>query len=128
MEHTARWWHMEEWRAFLAIGSSFFIIVWSTSMTFVLLPNIAAEFDVTLGAVGWVVIIEALIISALLLPFGGIADAVGRNSFLVAGLGVFEIGSVATGLAPSFALLIAARATMSIGNATVQAVGTGAAG
>lgn len=126
MERAARWWHMEKWRAFLAIGSSFFVIVWSTSMTFVLLPDIAAEFDVTLGAVGWVVIIEALIISALLLPFGGIADAIGRKSFLVAGLGVFAIGSVATGLAPSFTLLIAARASMSIGNAMVQAVGTGA--
>ncbi|MFT5531224.1 MAG: MFS family permease [Candidatus Poriferisodalaceae bacterium] len=120
------WWRTQKWRAFFALGLSFFVIVWSTTMTYVLLPDIAEHFDVTLGAVGWVVIIEALIISALLLPFGGLADAFGRKRFLIAGMSVFAAGSIATGLAPSFVLLIVARAAMSVGNAMIQAVGTAA--
>jgi len=119
------WWATEKWRAFGAIGTSFVVIVLSTTMSFVLLPAIAEDFDVTLGAVGWVVIVESLIIAAMLLPMGGVADGLGRRRVLVAGLAVFGAGSVLTGAAPAFGLLIAARIVMSIGNAMVQSVGTG---
>lgn len=95
------------------------------AMVFVLLSSIAETFDVTLRAVGWVVIVEALIISALLLPMGGVADAFGRRRVLILGLSVFGVGAVATGLAPTFALLIVARVVMAVGNALVQSVATG---
>lgn len=94
-------------------------------MTFIVLSAIADDFDVTLGAVGWVVIVESLIISALLLPMGAVADAVGRRRVLLLGMIVFAIGTILTGLAPSFALLIAARIVAAIGNTLVQSIGTG---
>ena len=120
-----RWWHLPKWRAFLAISLSFVTIVASTSMVFVLLPSIASDFGVTLGAVGWVVIIEALVISALLLPVGGLADGIGRRRIYVWGLVIFGAGAVLTGFAPGFIALIGARIFMSVGNAMVQSVGTG---
>ena len=114
-----------KWWAFLAIGLSFVTIVMATSMVFVMLSDIAEDFEVTLGAVGWVVIVESLVISALLLPMGGLADRVGRRRVYVWGLVVFGIGSVLTGIAPTFGALIAARVVMAVGNALVQSVVTG---
>lgn len=119
------WWRAEKWRAFAAVGISYVTIVLSMTMSFILLPAIAETFGVSLRAVGWVVITEALVVAALLLPLGGLADVIGRRRVLSAGLVVFGVGSVLAGLVPSFALLIVARVVMSLGNAMVQSVGTG---
>lgn len=116
---------MPKWRAFAAIALSFVTLVFAMSMSFLVLPSIADEFDVTLRAVGWVVIIDALIVSALLLPMGALGDALGRKRVLLAGMIVFAIGSVLVGVAPTFGLLLAARAVTAIGNALVQSIATG---
>lgn len=116
---------MTPWRAFAPLALSFVTIVFASTMVFVLLAAIADDFGVTLRAVGWVVIIESLIISALLLPMGRVADAIGRRRIYLWGLSVFGLGSILTGLAPTFALLIGARMVMALGNALVQSVGTG---
>lgn len=121
----SRWWTEAKWQAYLAIALSFVTVVMSTAMVFLLLSTIADDFGVTLRAVGWVVIIESLVISALLLPLGGLADGIGRRRMYLWGLFIFGVGAVCTGLAPTFAILIFARIFMSLGNAMVQAVGTG---
>ncbi|MCP3935670.1 MAG: MFS transporter [Actinomycetia bacterium] len=113
-----------KWRVFAAIGLSFFTSVTAMSMVFVALPDIASTFDVTLRAVGWVVIVESLVIAATLLPFGRMADVVGRRRIHLVGLAIFGVGAGATALAPSFAILIAARILMAIGNSLGQSVGT----
>jgi len=107
------------------LGLSYVVIVLSTALAFLLLSPIAEHFDVSLAAVGWVVIIEGLVIAALLLPLGGLADSFGRRRMLIAGLAMFALGALCSGLAPTFALLIVARLIMSLGNTMVQAVGTG---
>ncbi len=125
VDEQVRWWRLPKWQAFLAIAVSFATIVMSTSMVFVMLPAIADEFEVTLGAVGWVVIIESLVVSSLLLPLGGLADSIGRRRMYLTGLSIFAVGSVLTGLSPTFVALIAARIIMSLGNALFQSVATG---
>lgn len=114
-----------KWRALSAVALTYFITVFSFSMTFIVLPAIADDFEVTLGAVGWVVIVESLIVTALLLPVGSLADAVGRRRVLVTGMAVFTVGTLLTGLMPSFGLLIVARIVMALGNTLVQAIATG---
>lgn len=115
----------DKWRVFIPIGLSFVTLVLSSSMVFVLLNAIAEDYGVTLRAVGWVVIVESLLVGALLLPLGGVADTIGRRRVYLVGLSVFGVGSLLTGLAPSFAALIAARLVMALGAALVQAVSTG---
>ncbi len=116
--------HREKWRAFTAIGISFVTAVFSTSMVFVALPAIADDFDVTLGEVGWVVIVEALTVASVMLPAGRVADLVGRRRMHLWGLAVFGTGALAVSLAPTFGLLIAARVVMAVGNSMGQSVGT----
>ena len=99
-------------------------IVLASTMVFVMLDAIAADFGVSLRSVGWVVIVDSLIVSALLLPMGGAADRIGRRRVYVVGVIIFGVGSVLVGLAPTFVTLIGARVVMSVGNALVQSVMT----
>jgi len=113
-----------KWWAFTAIGISFFTQVASMSMVFVALSSIADEFGITLRAVTWVVVAQALTISALMMPMGRLADMVGRRRVHLTGLVFFGGGAVLVALSPTFGLLIAARVVMAVGNAMGQSVGT----
>ena len=93
-------------------------------MVFVALSAIADDFGITLRAVTWVVIAQALTISALMLPMGRLADIVGWRRVHLTGLVLFAVGALLTALAPTFALLIGARIVMAVGNAMGQSVGT----
>jgi EmrB/QacA subfamily drug resistance transporter len=115
----------QKWSVFAAVGLGYFITVVTTTLSVLALRAIAEDFDVTLRTVGWVVIIESLIIAALLLPLGGLSDVVGRHRMLRAGVAVFGVGLILTGFAPSFALLIVARIVTAVGNTMVQSVSTG---
>lgn len=112
------------WRAFVAIAISFVTMVFSMTMVFVALSAIADDFGVTLRAVSWVVIVQSLVISGLMMPMGRVADLIGRRKVHLVGLILFAVGSLAVALAPTFPLMLAARAVMSVGNAMGQSVGT----
>lgn len=114
----------DKWRAFTAIAIAFVTSVMSTTMVFVSLPSIADEFGITLRAVAWVVIVQSLTISSLMLPMGRVADMVGRKRMHLIGMTVFAVGSVAVAAAPTFGLVIAGRTVMGMGNAMTQSVGT----
>lgn len=114
-----------KWRAFAAIALTYVTIVFSSSMSFLMLDAISDDFGITLGVVAWVVIIEALIVGALLLPLGDLGDRLGRRRVLATGMALFGAGCVLTGLAPTFGWLIAARVITSIGNALTQSIATG---
>lgn len=85
------------------------------SMVFVALPSIADDFGITLRAVSWVVVAQALIISALMMPIGRLADIVGWRRVHLGGLLLFGGGAILTALA---------RIVMAAGAATGQSVGT----
>ena len=114
-----------KWAVLAAIGLSYFITVVTTSFSVLALRAIAEDFDVTLRTVGWVVIIESLIIAALLLPVGGLSDRVGKHRTLHVGVAVFGLGLILTGLSPTFPVLIVARIVTALGNTLVQSVSTG---
>lgn len=113
-----------KWSAFASIGLSLVTTVMSMSMVFVTLPAIAEDFQVTLRAVGWIVIVNSLVISSLMLPMGRAADIIGRRKMHLAGMALFGLGSAAVALAPTFGLVIAGRAVMATGSAMGQSVGT----
>jgi MFS family permease len=114
-----------KWKAFGAVAAYFVTSVLGFAMVFLALPAIADDFGVTLRAASWVVIVNTLTISALLLPMGRLADLIGRRRIHLGGLAVFAAGSVLVAAAPSFGALIVARAVMAVGDAMSQSVSTG---
>ena len=113
-----------KWRAFGVIAISLVTMVLSMSMVFVALAAIANDFGVTLGAVSWVVIAQALTICALMMPMGRLADMIGWKRVHLIGLALFAGGAVFIAIAPTFEILIVARVVMAVGNAMGQSVGT----
>jgi EmrB/QacA subfamily drug resistance transporter len=99
-------------------------MVASMGMVFLALTQIAETFGVTLRSASWIVIVQGLTISAFMMPMGRLADIIGRKKVHLIGLTIFATGSVFTGLAPSFGLLILARIYTAIGNSMGQSVGT----
>lgn len=93
-------------------------------MVFVSLSAIAEDFGITLRAVSWVIIAQALTISALMLPMGRFADIVGWKRVHLGGLLLFGGGALFTAFSPTFGILIVARIVMAAGNAMGQSVGT----
>ena len=93
-------------------------------MTFMALGAIADDFDVTLSTVSWVVIVQSLVISALMMPMGRLGDIIGRKRIHLLGLIFFGSGALLTAVASTFSILIISRIITSIGNAMGQSVGT----
>lgn len=112
-----------KWKAFAVIAIPLTISVMSMSMVFLALSAIAEDYGVTLRSVTWVVIAQALTISALMMPMGRFADIIGRKKVHLTGLVLFACGSLFTAFAPTFGLLIVARIVMATGNSMMQAVG-----
>ncbi|HSU14013.1 MFS transporter [Longimicrobium sp.] len=83
----------------------------------VALPVLQRALRADVAGVQWVVEAYALLLSALLLVGGSLGDRYGRKRVFAIGVGVFGLASVACGLAPSLAWLVAARAVQGVGGA-----------
>ncbi len=84
------------------------------------IPNIARSFiHAHLSGLSWVLNVYNIVLAALLVPAGRIADARGRKRFFVGALLVFTVSSAACAAAPTLGLLIAARALQAIGAAVL---------
>ena len=90
----------------------------------VALPDMSADLRASFTSLQWVLDIYALVLAALLLGAGSVADIVGRRRAYVAGLALFALGSLACGLAPSAGVLITARGLQGIGGALMFATTT----
>jgi EmrB/QacA subfamily drug resistance transporter len=113
-----------KWVVLAIVAAGVFMSTLDSSIVNISLPTIASYFGVSLsGAIEWVVIAYLVIIAAILLTIGRIADMIGRKPVWIAGLVVFTIGSALCGLAPSLGFLIAARAFQGIGGALLFAIG-----
>lgn len=85
----------------------------------VAIPEIGAEFHADAVSLNWVVTGFLVVSAVLVLPFGRVADLVGRKRVFLAGVAVFAGGSLLCGLAPTLPLLVAARAVQGGGGALV---------
>jgi EmrB/QacA subfamily drug resistance transporter len=83
----------------------------------VALPAIQSELAVSVAVAQWVVNAYALLLGALILVGGAAGDRFGRRRIFVLGIILFTAASMACGLAPSAAILIASRAFQGIGGA-----------
>src|SRR5713226_3129128 len=96
-----------------------FVINLDITIVNVALPSLIRELHTTNSQLQWVVDGYNLFFAALLLAAGSLSDRLGRKGFLLAGLGVFGIASIAGGLTNSMGPLIAARCFMGIGAAMI---------
>jgi multidrug resistance protein len=95
-----------------AIGVDNYIVV-------AILPEIAQEFGQPIENVGLLASAYAIPLALLAIPFGPVSDRLGRRFSIVLGMAIFLVAVVASGLAPSYPLLLAARIVNGFGAAIV---------
>jgi len=81
------------------------------------LPVLQRTMGATLADVQWVVEAYTLFLAALMLTGGALGDRFGRRRVFTAGVIVFTAGSIACGMAPTMAILVAFRGVQGIGAA-----------
>jgi EmrB/QacA subfamily drug resistance transporter len=96
------------------------ITILDETVVFLALPAINRDLGVGLQGQQWIVNGYLLSLSALLLVAGSLADLLGRRRVFLFGLGLFGLASLACGLAPAGAVLIAFRLVQGVGAALVM--------
>jgi len=105
------------WSLLILLCVAQFMVVLDMTVANVALPSIAADLDFAPGDLQWVVTAYLLFTGGLLLLGGRTADLLGRRRVFLTGLTLFTAASLASGLAPSPAALIASRAAQGFGAA-----------
>ena len=105
--------------ALAVLCAAFFIEVLGSTSTFAALPAIGRSLDIGPTVLAAAVTVYGVVIAGLMLPFGRAADALGRRRVFLAGVIAFGVGSLACGLAPSGAALIASRGVQGLGAAAL---------
>ena len=112
-----------KWWIFAAIAIGTFVSVIDNGSVLVALPEIEKHFNSDLPTVQWIVVGNALAISALILPMGRLGDIVGRKWVYIGGLAIFVACSALAGLATNLPWLITAKAVQGAGSAMIQGNG-----
>lgn len=93
------------------------MVILDSTIVNVALPALRRDLDAGLSALQWVVDSYLLVLAAVLLTGGALADRLGARLVFQTGLGVFVVGSLACGLAPNIPALVAARVGQGAGAA-----------
>jgi EmrB/QacA subfamily drug resistance transporter len=106
-----RWW------ALIWLSLAQLMVILDVTVVNVALPSIGTDLQLNRAWLTWVVTAYTLCFGGLLLLGGRLADTLGRRRTFLAGLGVFTVASLASGLAQTGTVLVAARAGQGVGAA-----------
>jgi EmrB/QacA subfamily drug resistance transporter len=112
---------MRKWWPLVAVCAGAFMLLVDVTIVNVALPDMARQLHTTFPDLQWVIDLYALVLGALVLTVGSVADRFGRRRLYVIGLVLFAASSLACGLAPNVAVLIAARGVQGLGAAAMFA-------
>ncbi|MFG1608054.1 MFS transporter [Actinoplanes sp. NPDC049265] len=113
------------WAALTFLAAAQFLVVLSTSIVNIALPQLREGLNLSASGLAWVVNAYVLVFGALLLPGGRIADLAGRRRVFLGGLALFTVAVAVAGLAGSGAVLIIARAVQGIAAALLAPAALG---
>jgi len=102
-----------------ALGTDSFVVAG-------VLPEISTSFRVSIGVAAQLTTVYALSYALLSPTAAALFAHVDRKKLMLSGLGVFIVANLATAVAPSFALALAARALAGLGAAMYAPTATGA--
>jgi EmrB/QacA subfamily drug resistance transporter len=112
--------HFNPWVALVVVCAAQFMVVLDATVVNVALPSIQADLHVSDSSLQWIVNAYTLLFGGFLLLGGRAADLIGRRTLFVAGVVVFSVASLISGLATSEEMLIVARGLQGLGGAMLS--------
>ncbi len=112
---------LRRWLPLVAVCAGTFMLLVDVTIVIVALPDMAESLNASLADLQWVMSGYALVLAALVLTAGSVADRVGRRLVYLTGLVVFAIASLMCGVSGNVGLLIAARGLQGLAAAAMFA-------
>jgi MFS transporter, DHA2 family, multidrug resistance protein len=84
------------------------------------IPYLSEDLQPSSAELLWIIDVYSFVLSGLLITMGNLGDRIGRRRLLLIGSAGFGAASIAAAFAPSATALIAARAALGIGGATLM--------
>ncbi|MFF6807819.1 DHA2 family efflux MFS transporter permease subunit [Streptomyces sp. NPDC012616] len=112
-----RKWRSNPWAVLVTLSLGFFMTLLDLTIVNIAIPDMISGLGATLDEALWTVSGYALALSVSLITASRLGDLHGPRTLFAAGLTVFTLASIACGLAPGAAALIAARAVQGVGAA-----------
>jgi EmrB/QacA subfamily drug resistance transporter len=104
-------------RVLLVVSAAVFMASLDLFIVNIAFPDIQRDLGGSDTSLSWVLNAYAIVLAALLVPFGRIADLLGRRRSFLTGLVVFAAASALCAAAPSVAFLVVARVLQAAGAA-----------
>lgn len=101
----------------IALGMFTFMSTLDGSIVNIAMPIMSKELSVTASQIEWVVSINLIIISSLLMFFGRLGDVVGKTRIFKIGTAIFIIGSLIARINLGLPFLLFARSVQAVGAA-----------
>lgn len=115
-QSTRKWWVL------ITVSLAVFMAMLDITIVNVALPEIQKNFASDFSNLQWVLNAYTLVYAAMLLPVSKLGDIIGRKKVFLLGLGIFVIGSLASGLAGSDLWLNIFRGFQGIGGAAMMSL------
>jgi len=109
-----------EWTALGVLMLPLLLVSMDVSVLYFAIPAISADLEPSGTQQLWIFDIYAFVLSGLLMTMGSLGDRIGRRKLLLLGAAAFGTASLAAAYANSPEMLIAARAVLGIGGATLM--------
>jgi MFS family permease len=110
----------------MLLGLMFGLAGMGSSAAAVVLPDVGAEFDISVGVATWTITLYVLMLGVTTAVHGRISDLVGIRIPMAIGVGMMTGGAVLAAFAPSYGLLLVARVVQGAGAAAVPTLGVAA--
>jgi DHA2 family multidrug resistance protein-like MFS transporter len=109
-----------EWTALGVLMLPLLLVSMDVSVLYFAIPAISADLEPSGTQQLWIFDIYAFVLAGLLMTMGSIGDRIGRRRLLLIGAAAFGTASLIAAYADSAETLIAARAVLGIGGATLM--------
>ncbi|MDX6261017.1 MAG: transporter, family, multidrug resistance protein, partial [Kribbellaceae bacterium] len=110
----------KQWIALGVLALPLLLVSMDVSVLYFAVPYISADLGVSATQQLWIFDIYGFVLAGLLITMGSLGDRIGRRRLLIFGAIAFGLASVAAAYAQTPEQLIAARAVLGIGGATLM--------
>ncbi|MGW6902419.1 MFS transporter [Streptomyces sp. NPDC054919] len=110
----------KEWTAFVVLLLPLLLVSMDVSVLFFAIPSIDRDLAPSATQQLWIFDVYGFALSGLLITMGSLGDRIGRRKLLLLGAAAFGTASVGAAYATGPEMLIAARALLGIGGATLM--------